>query len=81
MDMKSYMELHECLDKVSDRLGVLHNMICTLHTGMMGERMSRQALDCVEGVDFCINDIKSLADKCLEHIPKDCNIINENEKA
>ncbi len=65
MSEKSYMELQECMEKVSVRLGVLHNMISTLHLGMQAENMDRQTLDCVEGINFCVNDIKTLADGCL----------------
>lgn len=81
MDKYSYLDLYECLDKVSDRLGVLHNMLCTLHVGMMGERMSKQALDCMECVRFCVNDIKSVADECLMHLEENCDSVNGNEKA
>lgn len=65
MNEKNHMELQECMEKVSVRLGVLHNMISTLHLGMQAENMDRQTLDCVEGINFCVNDIKALADDCL----------------
>lgn len=68
MDKKNYMELQESMEKVSFRLGALHNMIFTLHLGMQGENMNKQTLDCIECINFCVNDIKALADDCLLHM-------------
>lgn len=81
MDNNNYMELYECMDKISLRLDALHSMIQTLHVGMMAERMSKQTLACVESINFCISDIKTLADECLVQVSKNGDIINENEMA
>lgn len=81
MDKKNHMELQEGMEKISLRLGALHNMIFTLHLGMQTENMDRQTLDCVESINFCVNDIKTLADECLLHISENHNNINENEMA
>ena len=81
MDKKNYMELHEGMEKISLRLGALHNMIFTLHLGMQTENMDKQTLDCVESINFCVNDIKTLADETLQHISKNHNNTDKNEMA
>ena len=80
-DKGKYMELYECMDKISIRLGALHNMVFTLHVGMWSERMDKQTLDCVESINFCISDIKNMVDKCLEQYAENKNIITEKEEA
>ena len=81
MDMEKYMVLHECMERIALRLGVLHNMISTLHLGMEAENMDKQTLDCMEGINFCVSDIKALADETLQHISENHNNINKNEMA
>ena len=81
MNKKSNMELYESIEKISERLGVLHNMIMTLHLGMQAENMDKQTLDCVEGINFCVNDIKAVADECLAHMTDGYNNMHENEMA
>jgi len=81
MDNKSYMELYESVEMVSVRLEVLHSMMQTLHVGMMAERMSKQTLDCVECIRFCVNDIQTLAENCVKHIQENHNNINKKEMA
>lgn len=81
MDNKSYMELYEDVEMVSVRLEVLHSMMQTLHVGMMAERMSKQTLDCVECIRFCVRDIQTLAENCMKHIEEKRNNINKNEMA
>ena len=78
MNKEIYMELCEGMEKISVRLGVLHNMISTLHLGMQAENMDKQTLDCMEGINFCVNDIKSLADECLVHMAGNVDSVSKN---
>ena len=53
-------------------------MISTLHLGMQAENMDKQTLDCMEGINFCVNDIKSLADECLVHMAGNVDSVSKN---
>lgn len=68
------------LEMVSLRLGKLNNMIMSLCLGMQQEHMGQQAIDCVESIGYCVNDIRSIAVDCLQQIQKLQNNMDENNK-
>lgn len=73
--METGNELIECkegLEIVSIRLCKLHNMIEFLILGMKQEGMEKQAIDCVESIQYCIRDIQNTAEGRLQQI-KDLN--------
>lgn len=68
------------LEIVSLRLGKLHNMIDSLCIGMIQEHMEQQAVDCVESIGYCVNDIQHIAVDRLQQIRELQNRIEEKEK-
>ena len=60
---KNYMEE---MKKISSKLGALHNTILSLYAELESENIERQALDVIECIGFCVNDIKNSIDKSLE---------------
>lgn len=58
------------LESVSLRLKKLNNMIMAISLGMQQEKMEQQAIDCVESIGYCVNDIKNISLDRLEQIKK-----------
>ena len=56
------------LESVSLRLKKLNNMIMAISLGMKQEKMEQQAIDCVENIGYCVNDIKNISLDRLEQI-------------
>ena len=57
--------------KISSKLGALHNTILSLYAALESENVEQQALDAVECIGFCVNDIKNDIDnKWKEHYNK-----------
>lgn len=54
------------MEKLSSKLKALHNTILTLYAELENENVEQQALDAVECIGFCVNDIKNSLDKELE---------------
>lgn len=73
MHMDEKMVLIRCVDgleSVSLRLKKLNNMIMAISLGMQQENMEQQAIDCVESISYCVNDIKNISLDRLEQIKK-----------
>lgn len=71
--MDEKMVLIRCVDgleSVSLRLKKLNNMIMAISLGMQQENMEQQAIDCVESIGYCVNDIKNISLDRLEQIKK-----------
>lgn len=69
--MDEKMVLTRCVDgleSVSLRLKKLNNMIMAISLGMQQENMEQQAIDCVESIGYCVNDIKNISLDRLEQI-------------
>lgn len=69
--MDEELELTGCIDDletVSSHLKKLNNMIMAITLGMQQENMEQQAIDCVECIGYCVNDIKNIANNRLEQI-------------
>ena len=58
--MSNMVRYEECLEIVSLQLQSLHNMITTLHMGLLKENIEKQALDCIECIDFCVLHINGI---------------------
>lgn len=71
----------DALEIVSLRLGKLNNMIMSLCLGMQQEHMGQQAVDCVESIGYCVNDIRAIALDRLQQIQKLQNNMDENNEA
>ncbi|MDY2699109.1 MAG: hypothetical protein SOV61_06140 [Lachnospiraceae bacterium] len=82
--MKSDAELVRCVDGlelVSLRLGKLNNMIMSLCLGMQQEHMEQQAVDCMEIIGYCVNDIRNIALDRLQRIQELQNNMDKNNEA
>ena len=69
--MENRIELRVCVDAletVSLRLGKLNNMINSLCLGMQQENLEQQAIDCVESIGYCVNDIRTIVLDRLQQI-------------
>lgn len=53
------------MEIVSLRLKALHNTIVSLHMALEKEGIEQQALDVIECIGFCVNDIKNNIDNRL----------------
>ena len=60
------MNYMEEMKKVSSKLGALHNTILSLYAELERENMEQQALDVIECIGFCVNDIKNGVDGVLK---------------
>lgn len=81
--MKADAELVRCVDGlelVSLRLGKLSNMIMSLCLGMQQEHMEQQAVDCVESIGYCVNDIRTIALDRLQQIRELQDNTEQNHK-
>ncbi|MCI7523062.1 hypothetical protein [Roseburia hominis] len=58
----------DALETVSLRLGKLNNMINSLCLGMQQENLEQQAIDCVESIGYCVNDIRTIVLDRLQQI-------------
>ena len=75
---RDYLGCGECLEMMSVRLKELNSMIISLHMGLTNEHVEEQALDCIQCINYYINDIKRMADNCLEqYLPKQSNSTNK----
>lgn len=54
------------MKKISSKLGALHNTILSLYAELESENMEQQALDVIECIGFCVNDIKNGVDGVLK---------------
>lgn len=68
------------LEMVSLRLGKLSNMILSLCLGMQQENMEQQAIDCVESIGYCVNDIRNIALDRLQQLEELQNNMDENNE-
>lgn len=53
------------MEIVALRLKALHNTIVSLHMALEKEGIEQQALDVIECIGFCVNDIKNNIDNRL----------------
>ena len=60
------MNYMEEMKRVSSKLGALHNTILSLYAELESENMEQQALDVIECIGFCVNDIKNGVDDVLK---------------
>lgn len=58
------------LETITLRLEKLNSMITSLCLGMEQEKVEKQAIDCVESISYCVNDIRMVALSGLEEIQK-----------
>ena len=61
--MEEKLERRMCMDaleSVALRLGQLNNMIKSLSIGMQQENIEQQAVDCMECIEYCVNDIREI---------------------
>ena len=56
----------EVMEKVSSKLGALHNTILSLYAELESENIEQQALDVIECIGFCVSDIKNYIDGNLK---------------
>lgn len=74
--MEEKLERRMCMDaleSVALRLGQLNNMIKSLSIGMQQENIEQQAVDCMEGIAYCVNDIRAMALDELQQIRDEQN--------
>lgn len=63
--------LTRCVDSleiIAQRLKELNNMIIVISLGMQQENMEQQAVDCVETIGHCVNDLKNVAADRLRQV-------------
>ena len=60
------MIIMEEMKIISSKLGALHNTVLSLYAELESENMERQALDVIECIGFCVNDIKNYVDGNLK---------------
>jgi len=65
-DVHSKEKYIACLDNVSRRLDVLHNVILTIQLGMEAEQIQSQAIQVVESIGFCVEYIRTRLDEELK---------------
>ena len=58
----------DSLEMVSLRLRKLNNMINTICLGMVQESIEQQAIDCMEGISYKVNDIRAMVLDELQQI-------------
>ena len=69
--MEEKLERRMCMDaleSVALRLGQLNNMIKSLSIGMQQENIEQQAVDCMECIAYCVNDIRAMVLDKLQQI-------------
>lgn len=69
MNMKQNFEYQSCregLETVVLQLQKLNHMLDSLCLGMKQENLESQAIDCLESVGYCVNDIKNTAVEILK---------------
>ena len=74
--MEEKVERRMCMDaleNVSLRLGQLNNMIKSLSIGMQQENIEQQAVDCMECIAYCVNDIRAMTLDELQQIRDEQN--------
>lgn len=69
-DMDVLVSCEDALRNVSLRLEKLNTMIMFISEGMQQEQMEQQVVGCVEGISYCVNDIKSIANEELQQLQK-----------
>ena len=57
--MENNFNTMEELKKISSKLKALHNTIQSLYAALESENIEQQALDVIECIGFCVNDIKN----------------------
>lgn len=80
--MEEQIVLRKCLDHletITSRLAKLNNMITSLCLGMEQENLEQQAIDCVESIGYCVNDIRTAALDGLREIQEMPNKMNKKE--
>lgn len=81
--MEEKVECRVCVDAletVSLRLGKLNNMINSLCLGMQQENLEQQAIDCVESIGYCVNDIRAIVLDRMQQIQKLQNNMDKNNE-
>lgn len=69
--MEERMLLRKCIDSlenVSLRLQQLSSVIYTMCLGLESENIERQAVDCMEGISYNVNDIRAMVLDELQQI-------------
>ena len=69
--MEERMLLRKCIDSlenVSLRLQQLSSVIHTMRLGLERENIERQAVDCMEGISYNVNDIQAMVLDELQQI-------------
>ena len=69
--MEERMLLRKCIDSlenVSLRLQQLSSVIHTMRLGLERENIERQAVDCMEGISYNVNDIRAMVLDELQQI-------------
>ncbi len=69
--MEERMLLRKCIDSlenVSLRLQQLSSVIHTMCLGLERENIERQAVDCMEGISYNVNDIRAMVLDELQQI-------------
>lgn len=65
MEYYSNNEIKATLYATSLQLKALHTTILSLHVALEQEHIEQQALDAMECIGFCVNDIKNSIDSVL----------------
>lgn len=67
------------LETVSLRLGQLNSMIKSICLGMKQENIEQQAVDCLECVAYCVNDIRAMTLAELQQIRDEKNNMDKKQ--
>ena len=69
MDSKERLiTARESMDIISNRLRELSNLICTVHSGLMGENAEVQILDCIMCFLYTVNELHEYAERTIREI-------------
>jgi hypothetical protein len=68
---KKLLRLEEGMELVSLRLAELHNLIIAVYMGLQSEHVEKQALDSLDCISFCLNDIDNFVQTRLSEVQSD----------
>ena len=63
-----YIKYMEFIKDISYRVKALHSTILSLHFGLETEHVQQQALDAIQCIGFCVNDISQKLDTQLKQL-------------
>lgn len=66
--MNKAVRYEEYLEIISAQLQTMHNMIISLHMGLFKENIEKQALDCIECIDFCVLHVIGIVNEGLDNL-------------